>query len=149
MSSCGIRVGAWNYLKVKHITPIRKGDVTLATVKVYAEQDVGKRREYQTLISPEAYQAFQEYLASRTAAGERVTGESWVVRDEWQKTNVKRGCCGTYGLATIPIQLKASGVKKSIDDALWKVYVLHLPNVMSLRSVMGLGNFLRHTRNGP
>ena len=23
MTSCGIRVGAWNYLKVKHITPIK------------------------------------------------------------------------------------------------------------------------------
>ena len=117
MSACGIRVGAWNYLKVKHITPIQRGNTTLATMKVYAEQDVGKRREYQTLITPEAYEAVQEYLASRTAAGEKITGDSWVVRDEWRKTNVRRS--GTYGLATIPLQLKASGVKKSIDDALW------------------------------
>ena len=47
---------------------------------------------------------------------EKITGDSWLVRDEWRKTNVRRS--GTYGLTTIPIQLKATGVKKSIDDAL-------------------------------
>jgi hypothetical protein len=120
MSSCGIRVGAWNYLKVKHITPIKKGDVTLAWMKVYAGQNVGKRREYPTLITPEAYQAFQEYLASRTGAGERVTGETWLVRDKWQTTNVRRRG-GNYGLGTIPKQLKANGLKSDIDDALWRV----------------------------
>jgi hypothetical protein len=44
--------------------------------------------------------------------------ESWVVRDIWQTTNIKRG--GNFGLATVPIQLTAAGVKRSIDDALWK-----------------------------
>jgi hypothetical protein len=117
MTSCGIRVGAWNYLKVKHITPIRKGDVTLAWMVVYAEQYRGKSKQYSTLITPEAYHYLQEYLALRTAAGEKITGESWVVRDIWQMTSIKRG--GNYGLATIPIQLEAYGVKKCIDDALW------------------------------
>ena len=41
-----------------------------------------------------------------------------MVRDIWQTTSIKRG--GNYGLATVPIQLTADGVKKSIDDALWK-----------------------------
>jgi len=75
-----------------------------------------------------------------------------VVRDEWRKTNVRRG--GTYGLATIPIQLKASGVKKSIDDALWntygiKAYVLRLLNAMSLKGLMGFENIVRHMPNEP
>jgi hypothetical protein len=96
MSSSGIRVGAWNYLKVKHITPIKRADVT-ASVKVYAEQNVGKRREYYSLITREALQAIQEYLACRTAAGQGVTGESWVIRDKWQTTNIRRG--GYYGNA--------------------------------------------------
>lgn len=115
MSSCGIRLGAWNYLKVKHIMPIKRGDIVLALMKVYAGQDIGKRREYQTLISPEAYQAFQEHLATRKAAGEKITDESWVVRDEWQTTNIRRRSGGNYGLATVPIQLTALGVKKSIE----------------------------------
>ena len=118
MTSCGIRVGAWNYLKVKHIMPIRKGDVSLAWMMVYAEQYRGKSKQYNTLISPEAYQAFRDYLDLRAASGEKITGESWVLRDKWQRTNVRRS--GHRGLATIPKQLKEGAIKRSIDDALWK-----------------------------
>jgi len=118
MSASGIRLGAWLYLKVKHITSIKRGDVTLAMMKLYAGQYRGKSKEYQTLITPEAWQVFQEYLASPTAAGEILTGESWVLRDKWQRTNVRRS--GHRGLATIPKQLKEGAIKRSIDDALWK-----------------------------
>jgi integrase len=96
MSSCGIRIGAWKCLKKKHITPITVGNVTLAAMKVYAGQHVGKRKEYWTLISSEAYQTFQMYLARRSAAGEMITGESWVVRDIWKTTNISRD--GYYGV---------------------------------------------------
>jgi hypothetical protein len=34
-------------------------------MKVYAKQDVGKRREYETLITPEAYEAVQEPQLAR------------------------------------------------------------------------------------
>jgi integrase len=75
MASSGIRIGAWNYLKIKHITPIRKGDVTLAWIVVYADQYIGKSKQYNTLISPEAYQVLQEYITSRKSAGEKIDGE--------------------------------------------------------------------------
>lgn len=125
MSSCGFRIAAWNYLKVKHIVPIKRGDVVLASIKVYAGQNVGKRKEYYSLISPEAYQVFQDYLDSRAAAGEKITDESWVLRDKWQLTGRRPTSGnhggGNYGLASAPKQLKASGVKSNIDDTLWKV----------------------------
>lgn len=123
MSSCGFRIAAWNYLKVKHIVPIKKGDITLAQIKVYAGQNGnGKRREYYSLISPEAYQSLQDYLDSRMAAGEKISGDSWVLRDKWQLTGRRpTGGDGNYGLASAPKQLKASGVKSNIDDTLWKV----------------------------
>jgi integrase len=70
MAACGMRLGAWNHLKVKHIMPIKRGDVTLAQIIVYAGQYRGKSKQYYILITPEAYQTFQEYLASRSAAGE-------------------------------------------------------------------------------
>ncbi len=93
---------------------------------VYDGQNVGKRREYQTLISPEAYQALQEYLAFRRAAGEIITDESWVLRDKWQTTNVRRG--GYHSLATFPKQLRVEGVKKCIDDALWQTGIRVTPS---------------------
>jgi hypothetical protein len=52
------------------------------------------------------------------AAGEKITDESWVLRDKWQTVNVKRG--GYHSLVTRPRRLKSSGVKSSIDKALWK-----------------------------
>ena len=60
MAACGMRLGAWNYLKVKHIMPIKKGDATLAQITVYAGQYRGKSKQYYSLITPEAYQTFQE-----------------------------------------------------------------------------------------
>src|SRR5215813_11697373 len=63
MAACGMRLGAWNYLKVKHIKPIKKGDVTLAQITVYAGQYRGKSKQYYSLITPEAYQKFQVWLA--------------------------------------------------------------------------------------
>jgi hypothetical protein len=64
--SSGIRRGAWNYLKVKHLHPIKKGDITLAWMTVYAGQDVGKRRGYQTLISPEAWGIFRVFRVEKS-----------------------------------------------------------------------------------
>jgi integrase len=51
MASSGIRVGAWNYLKWKHIIPIQKNGQTIAAkLIVYA----GENDEYFTFISAEA-----------------------------------------------------------------------------------------------
>lgn len=52
MASSGIRVGAWDYLKWRHIIPIeRNGLVIAAKLIVYA----GEGDEYFSFISPEAY----------------------------------------------------------------------------------------------
>ncbi len=48
MSSSGIRLGAWDFLKWGHIRPIeRAGDIVAAKVIVYAGED----EEYFTFIS--------------------------------------------------------------------------------------------------
>jgi hypothetical protein len=54
MVSSGIRLGAWDYLKWKHVNPILNNDektVVAAKLKVY-EGDV---EEYYSFITPEAY----------------------------------------------------------------------------------------------
>ena len=56
MISSGIRLGAWDYLKWKHIVPIMddKGEVLTAKIIVYA----GEHDEYYSFITPEAYSSY-------------------------------------------------------------------------------------------
>jgi hypothetical protein len=54
----------------------------------------------------------------RSSYGEKLSGESWVMRDLWQTTNITYGA--NLGLATFPKKLKSSGVKRIIERALWE-----------------------------
>src|SRR5688572_21468623 len=53
MCSSGIRLGAWDYLKWKHIIPIKndKNEIIAAKIRVYADDE----EEYFSFISLEAY----------------------------------------------------------------------------------------------
>jgi len=61
MASSGIRVGAWDYLKWGHITPIADKEnisvIIAAKMSVYADED----DEYFTFISSEAYRTLKDY----------------------------------------------------------------------------------------
>lgn len=116
MISSAIRIGAWDFLKWKHITPIFQGsnEVIAAKVIVYA----GDAEEYFTFITPEAYISLKEWMDFRMAYGEKITGESWVMRDLWQTTNIKYGA--KLGLATCPKKLKSSGIKRLLERAIWE-----------------------------
>jgi hypothetical protein len=51
MTSSGIRLGAWDYLQLKHIIPIeREGKIVAAKILVYP----GDNEEYFSFITPEA-----------------------------------------------------------------------------------------------
>jgi len=115
MLSSGIRVGAWNWLKWKHITPLEmEGAIAAAKIIVYS----GEPEQYFTFITPEAYQALKNYMDFRRLHGENVSGESWVIRDQWQKINKAHG--HRIGLAKKPQQLDAEGIRRLIYDA-WKI----------------------------
>ena len=116
MLSSGIRVGAWDYLKWKHIIPIKNEEdkVIAAKIRIYA----GEKEEYLSFITPEAYDALQEYIEFRDSCGEKISGESWLIRDIWKSTNVKFQNRG--GLATVPRKLKSSGVRSIISRAEWE-----------------------------
>jgi integrase len=80
MASSGIRVGAWDYLRRGHIRPIKRGgEVIAAKMIVYAGED----EEYFTFISPEAWQALQQWIIYRQDCGESINESSWVMRDLW------------------------------------------------------------------
>jgi hypothetical protein len=54
----------------------------------------------------------------RASYGERITGDSWVMRDLWQTTNMNYGA--RWGLATSPKKLKSSGIKRLLERAVWE-----------------------------
>ncbi len=112
--SSGIRVGAWDYLNWKHIAPIKdeKGSVLAAKLVVYS----GEPEEYFTFMTPEAYDAIKEWMDFRSSFGEEITGESWILRNTWQK--VKPRYSHRIGLAKYPKQFKSTGVKTLVGRAL-------------------------------
>jgi integrase len=116
MCSSGIRLGAWNYLRWKHVSPKTndKGEIIAAKLLVYA----GEPEEYYTFITPEAYNTLKTWMDFRASYGEKITGESWVMRDLWQTSNVKYD--NKRGLATNPKRLEMDGIEKILNRALWE-----------------------------
>jgi hypothetical protein len=70
MCSSGIRLGAWDYLKWKHIIPILNGnnEVIAAKIRVYADEE----EEYISFISLEAYSYLKEWMGYRRDADETI-----------------------------------------------------------------------------
>ena len=112
MCSSGIRLGAREYLRWKHIIPIlnNNNEVIAAKIRVYADEE----EEYISFISLEAYSHLKEWMNYRKEAGELVTEESWLMRNLWDVTTPMG-----KGLATIPVKLKPSGIKRLMERALW------------------------------
>ena len=105
MVSSGIRIGAWDYLLWKHVSPISndEGEIIAVKITVYG----GDAEEYYSFITPEAYNSLKEWMDFRASYEEKITGESWLMRDIWQTTNIAYGA--NRALATCPIKLKHSG----------------------------------------
>lgn len=115
MVSSGIRIGAFDYLKWKHITPVYENEqIIAARIQVYA----GDSEEYFSFITPEAYKSLNDWMDFRASYGEKISGESWVFRDLWQTTNITYGA--NLGLARYPKKLKSTGIKRIIERALWE-----------------------------
>jgi hypothetical protein len=113
MVSSGIRLGAWDYLRWGHVCPIYlngNDELVAAKVVVYAGED----EQYFTFISPEAYRALDDWMTLREKCGEKITADSWVMRNLWDN-RVTKG----KGWATIPKKLKPSGVKALVENAIW------------------------------
>jgi hypothetical protein len=116
MASTGIRVGAWDYLRYEHITPIeREGKLVAAKVLVYA----GTPDWYITFMTAEAYREVEAWMNFRKQCGEKVTSDSWVMRDLWDTEAAVRKNMHTIGLVTMPKKLSSIGVKRLIERALW------------------------------
>lgn len=117
MASSGIRVGAFNYLQWKHITPISNpnGDIIAAQMLIYPGDPA---EEYYTFCTPEAYNELKNWMQYREDCGEKISGESWVMRDIWQTHGMDYGA--KFDLAENPKKLDAIAVKRIIERALWE-----------------------------
>jgi integrase len=111
MMSSGIRVGAWDYLRWSDILPIYDNNDNLIAAKLIVYR--GEPEEYFTFITPEAYDAVKEYVDFRSSHGESITERSWALRDEFDVSKSSKG------IASIPKQLKSSGLKRLIERALF------------------------------
>lgn len=81
MASCGMRLGAWDYLHWGNIEPIiREGEIIAAKVIIYAGDD----EEYFSFITPEAYYQLENWINYRKEAGEKIDGNSWLMRQLWK-----------------------------------------------------------------
>jgi site-specific recombinase XerC len=62
MTSSGIRLSAWDYLKWNHIVPVsRENQIVAAQIVVYGDDD----DEYFSFISREAFEALEKWMAYR------------------------------------------------------------------------------------
>jgi integrase len=119
MVSSGIRLGAWDYLKWKHIIPIeREGRIIAAKIIVYK----GDPEEYFSFITPEAYYELEKWMSYRKASGENINEESWVLRNVWNRNKGRRR---TPGIVTQPRKLESLGVKRIMETALWTQGLRH------------------------
>jgi len=108
MLSSGIRIGAWNYLRVKDAEPVEQdGKLVCAKLKVYA----GEPEEYTTFLTPEAYSALKAYLEFRKMNGEEVEPDSTLIV---QRFRSKRDS----PVKLKPIQITGRGVRRLIEGAL-------------------------------
>lgn len=123
MASSGIRVGAIQYLRMKHLTKVpfasesvKEGD---QQHQYYCYQFLiypGHKEEYITFCTPEAAQAIDSYLAFRTRAGEKLDQHSPVFRTDFYPTDLFKVRNAIKPMTTVGISkamysaLKAAGL---------------------------------------
>ena len=116
--SSGIRVGAWEYLKWKHIEPIRRDDkIVAAKIIVYAGED----EQYFSFMTPEAFETLQEWMDYRKKMGEDINGESWVMRTLWDTTTSNATIESPSKMTTAAVRslvkraLRSEGLRTRLD----------------------------------
>jgi len=111
MASSGIRLGAWDFLKWGHLTPIeRKGRIEATKIIVYEGED----EQYFSFISSEAWLAVSGWMEYRRQSGEKISEHRWVMRDLWDARETQG-----RGLAIKPMKLSSLGIKRLMERAIW------------------------------
>jgi integrase len=124
MLSSGIRVGAWKYLKWKNIIPHYNENKQIIAAKIIVYD--GEPERYFSLITPEAYNALKEWMDFRSNQGEKISGESWLMRDLWntgqilvnsKESNLTKGISG---VASSPKRADVDSIRMVFNRA-WRI----------------------------
>jgi hypothetical protein len=124
MVSSGIRIGAWEYLKWKNISPIYDQNNKIIAAKIIVYD--GEPEQYFSFVTTEAYNALKEWMDFRANQGEKITAESWLMRDLWntghilinsKNSNLKRG---TSGNVSIPKKAGSDSIRMIFTRA-WRI----------------------------
>ena len=79
MASTGMRVGAIKSLRLKHLTTLQDQN-NIGLLNVYPES---KDDRYNAIITPECMASLDEYIQYRRKQHEKITGESYIIRDKF------------------------------------------------------------------
>jgi hypothetical protein len=110
-------------MKWKHIIPILNDEniIIAAKIIVYA----GDNEEYISFITPEAYNALKEWIDFRKYHGEKITHDSWVMRNlfvvserSWKMKKKDPNHSNNLGDVDKPLKLSSDGVKSLIERAI-------------------------------
>jgi integrase len=80
MSSTGIRVGAIKELKIKHLKRLQESENNIGILSIYPQS---KDHRYNALLTPECMAALDEYFEFRKRQHEKITQESYIIRDKF------------------------------------------------------------------
>jgi len=123
MISSGIRVGAWEWLKWKHIIPLYDEEKKVIAAKIIVYD--GEPEQYFSFITPEAYFSLKEWMEFREKQGETITRESWLMRDIWNTARIisnrkELNLKGMSGLISVPKKADSNAIRQIFTRA-WKI----------------------------
>ncbi|MDW0253847.1 MAG: hypothetical protein QOA13_07050 [Nitrososphaeraceae archaeon] len=131
MISSGIRIGAWEWLKWKNVIPIYDDKKTVIVAKIIVYD--GEPDQYFSFITPEAYWSLKEWMEFREKQGEKITKESYLMRDLWntgkifinsRESNLTKG---TMGNISIPKKASGNAIRQIFTRA-WKIKDIRPPD---------------------
>jgi len=109
LSSTGIRIGAVPLLKLKHLEKLD----SLYKITIYENT----RDQYFTFCTPETAECIDSYLEYRKRCGEKLTGESFLIRNQFNMNDLEqirkysRGVSRSSLLCLLNIRLVKSGLR--------------------------------------
>jgi integrase len=102
MTSTGMRVGAIKSLKLKHLTRLPEQN-EIGLLRIYHES---KDNRYNAIITSECMAAIDEYIVYRKKQHEKITEESYIIRDKFATFSKSTNRPNPLAESTINKQMK-------------------------------------------